>query len=86
MDGERGVLQQGVEVAAVRCCGNEALEVSRMNSWKPTLTTPSTPITRAAKVSGRLRLNGTTSTDQVDKASAHSSSEPSCAPQTAANR
>ena len=57
-----------------------------MNDRKPIATTPSTPSTRAANVSGMLRLNAATAIDQVDNASAHSSSEPSCAPHTAVKR
>jgi hypothetical protein len=57
-----------------------------MNDWKPTLTKPSTPSTREEKVCGRLRLKNATAIDQLDSASAHSSSEPSCAPHTAVKR
>jgi hypothetical protein len=50
------------------------------------LMMPSTPSMRAANVSGNVRLKKPTPSDQVDSASAQSSMEPSCAPQTAAKR
>ncbi len=53
-----------------------------MNSRKPTLIIPMTPMTRATMVSGTLRLNRVTATVQIDRVSAHSSKEPSWAPQT----
>ena len=57
-----------------------------MKAWKPTLMKPSTPSTRAANVSGRFLLNIATAIDHAESDSAQSSSEPSCAPQTAEKR
>ena len=55
-----------------------------MNSMKPALMRPITPSTRLEKVSGSWRLNAATATLQIDRIRIHSSSEPSCAPQSAA--
>ena len=57
-----------------------------MNSIKPQLTKPITPSTRLAKLAGSWRLNAATATLQIDRIRIHSSSEPSCAPQSAAMR
>ena len=53
-----------------------------MNSRKPTLTRPMTPITRASITFGTLRLKVATAAVQPERISAHSNNEPSCAPQT----
>ena len=57
-----------------------------MKSAKPELMRPSTPSTRLVIVFGMLRLKATTATVQIDCTSNHSSSDPSCAPHTAAKR
>ena len=57
-----------------------------MKSRNPALTTPRTPSTRAANDSGSCRLKAATASDQVASASAQSTSDPSCAPHTAAKR
>jgi len=59
------------------------LEVNSMNDRKPIATSPITPSTRATTTSGSCRDHSATAAFQVDSISAHSSSEPSCAPQTA---
>ena len=53
---------------------------------KPQLTSPITPSTRLEKLAGSWRLNAATATLQIDRIKIHSSSEPSCAPQSAATR
>jgi hypothetical protein len=55
-----------------------------MKSRKPALTSPSTPSTRATMASGRWRENSATASVHSDSIIAHSSSEPSCPPQTPA--
>src|ERR1022692_212175 len=62
------------------------LEVHSVNNMKPQLTSPITPSTRLAKVSGSWRLNAATAALQIDRIKIHSNSEPSCAPHTAATR
>ena len=62
------------------------LDVSSVKLEKPTPTRPSTPSTRARNAFGRLFENAATSSAQVARISIHSSSEPSCAPHTAATR
>ncbi len=57
-----------------------------MNNRKPTLTMPMTLITRANTTCGTLRLNTVTAPVQIASTSAHSSSDPSCAPHTPAMR
>jgi hypothetical protein len=57
-----------------------------MNKMNPTLTSPITPITRAAICSGRCRLNTETATVHTLSISTHNRSEPSCEPQVAASR
>ena len=57
-----------------------------MNSAKPALITPSTPITRLVIADGMLRLKSTTENVQIDCTNSHNRSDPSCAPHTAANR
>ena len=51
---------------------------------KPALMRPITPSTRLEKLEGSWRLNAATATLQIDRIKIHSSSEPSCAPQSAA--
>jgi hypothetical protein len=57
-----------------------------VNSRKPKLTNPSTPITRPAKSCGRWRLKIATARVQAERIHAHNSSDPSCAPQSADTR
>ncbi len=57
-----------------------------VNSRKPKLTAPSTPITRAVNASGSSRLNAATARVHAARISAHSSSEPSWEPHTADRR
>ena len=47
------------------------------------LTSPSTPSTRAVMTCGMLREKKETIMPQIARIMAHSSSDPSCAPQTA---
>ncbi len=54
-----------------------------MNSRKPKLMTPSTPSTRAPNSGGRKRRRATTAMVHRRAPAIHSSSEPSCAPQSA---
>ncbi len=54
-----------------------------MNSRKPIATMPWTEITREIMVSGRFRLNAATAAPHADSNRAHSSSDPSWAPQIA---
>ena len=61
---------------------SNGFEVISMNSRKPILTMPMTDSTRAMSTSGRCLLNSATAAVQTDSVSAHSSSEPSCDPQT----
>ena len=61
-------------------------EVHKVNSMKPPLIRPITPSTRLEKVAGSWRLKAATATLQIDRIKIHSSSEPSCAPHTAATR
>ena len=60
--------------------------MASVNSRKPKLTNPSTPMTRLAKLAGRLRLAIATASVHAARIQAHNSSEPSCAPQSAATR
>ena len=57
-----------------------------MKSKKPSETRPITPMIRAANGKGSLRLKRATATDHRLSINTHSSSEPSCPPQTAATR
>jgi hypothetical protein len=59
------------------------LEVKIRKARKPTLTMPITPSTRAITRAGRPRENSATAAVHSARTSAHSSSEPSCAPHTA---
>ena len=54
-----------------------------MKRWNPTLTSAITASTRALKTSGSEVLNAATAKPQPARTVAHSSIEPSCAPQTA---
>jgi hypothetical protein len=51
---------------------------------KPPLMRPITPSTRLEKLNGSWRLKAATATLQIDRIKIHSSSEPSCAPHSAA--
>ena len=62
------------------------LEVKSVNEMKPTLISPSTPSTRARNATGSPPDSAATSSVQVARIRIHSSSEPSCAPHTAATR
>ncbi len=64
---------------------SNGFDVSRINSMKPTATKPITASTRATMSSGKDLLNAATALDQMPRINDQSSSEPSCAPQTAAN-
>ena len=64
----------------------KGLEVSRMNSKKPMLTSPSTPRTRALSTCGSVRLASATAAVQLLRISCQRTSEPSWAPQMAAKR
>jgi len=65
---------------------SNGLDVVSMNSWKPMLINPRMPMTRLRNGVSRLPLSAVTASDQAARHSDHSSSEPSCAPQTAATR
>jgi hypothetical protein len=58
------------------------LEVNRVKPMKPIAIRPITPSTRASTSRGRLRLKVATAALQKLRISTHSSSEPSCPPQT----
>jgi len=64
----------------------KGFEVMSVNSRKPKLTAPSTPSTRAAKRRGRWLEPMVTASVQQASRKIQSSSEPSCAPQSAATR
>jgi hypothetical protein len=88
VDDHARVLQQRVQVAAVIGTGSsrwKGLDVSSTNSRKPTDTRPSTPSMRATIGSGR-RAQQATASIHSRQHQAHSSSEPSWPPQTAAMR
>ena len=57
-----------------------------MNNRKPALTKPSTPSTRERTDMGNEPLVAATATVQIAWIRIHNTSEPSCAPQTAATR
>ncbi len=90
MDRERGILQQRIEIVAIRRGGLQAQEWIRSRQreavMKPALTKPSTPSTRLRNCVGSARLKAATASVQIASTSIHSSSEPSCAPHTAATR
>jgi hypothetical protein len=65
---------------------SNGFDVVSMNSRKPTLTSPMTPMTRAAISSGRWRLLIETASVQLESMSTHSIIEPSCEPHVAAKR
>ncbi len=62
------------------------LDVNRVKLRKPMLTRPITASTWAAKRSGRWPPSIATARVQPARIRAHSTSDPSCAPQTAENR
>ena len=57
-----------------------------MNSANPALMSPSTPSTRLWTVCGSTRLKAATAMVHNARIKSHNSSDPSCAPQTAAIR
>ncbi|MCW0416647.1 hypothetical protein NB689_002401 [Xanthomonas sacchari] len=62
------------------------LEVNRTKARKPLEISPSTPSTRAANASGKCLPLRASATVHRLRMAIHSSSEPSCAPHTAASR
>ena len=58
------------------------LDVSRMNSRKPTAIMPCTASTRARRAGGKLSLNSATAAEHSDSMNTHSSMEPSWFPHT----
>ena len=62
---------------------SNGLEVKMRNDRKPIATRPITPSTRADTVSGSCPEKRATAAFQIASISTHSSSEPSCEPQTA---
>ena len=65
---------------------SKGLEVSSMNSKKPTATSPMTDSMRAVTSLGKWRLKRATATVQSTSICTHKSKEPSCPPQTPAMR
>ena len=65
---------------------SKGLDVSSMNSRKPTEIMPITDNTRATMCRGTLRLNTPTMAAQPPSIQPHSSSEPSCPPHMADSR
>ena len=61
-------------------------DVKMMKARKPTAISPITAITREANTSGSFWLNAASATVHILRIRIHSSSEPSCAPHTAAMR
>jgi len=87
MNGEREILQDGIRSAPSAAAGinrKKGFEVHRVNSMKPLLISPITPSTRLEKLCGSWRLKAATATLQMERISIHNSSDPSCAPQSAA--
>jgi hypothetical protein len=65
---------------------SKGLDVSSTKRRNPTLTSPSTPMTRAAMRSGKWRLKTATASVHDASISVHRSIEPSCEPHDAAKR
>ena len=84
-----GSCSSGFKSRPSAAAGNKrsnGFEVSNKNRIKPTLTKPSTPITRATMAAGRCRLKTVTPTVHTLSISTHNNKEPSCEPQVAAIR
>ena len=80
MEGEAGILEEGVEAAAVRRRRNQTLErvgSEQRETQKATATHACTASTRARRRGGKLPPNAATAAPNSARISAHRSIEPS---------